>query len=568
MQHDSTLKTTFRRGTGTRHSWFAALLFAAAVPAFAAFDDTNILVEEAVNHIYQQRYKQAHQALQRAYERSPRHPGVHFNLARVFELTGNFQEALKEYQLAAVLDPSMVAARRGIARCTVEMKRSRGEEQAAVLEDAARERAARSQQRSQQPARPQRTTQAPVVTRQNTPDLPVLPPTRPPQSVAALPAMPPSSQLPPAETLRVPPLPPQAAQKAKDSIKTSAESRAEDFIERGRYQQAIELLDSLSTDDEDNPRLHYLLGKAFSLKGDLFASIKHLEEAIRVDEHFHAAYYLLAQNYSKVNLLDDALKNYQTYFAVKPQAGVAVEIARIYERMGRADLAKEYYAKANSMNPGNPNLQSRLDQASIDVANDLYLRASQAFTTGDFAGAVTLFEQALAGGGLDSTYRRDAQRKIEIARVRAAEAEEIARPAREGFAASRKIYASTNLTYRQLQDINFKTRFTGSVTLEWRGYVARTMSRYGLDFLLMIKELSQEELDQMGRDRNDFRLSPGFNNQPVFLVAAPKGGLPPFAKQGAVLNVTGRAEWKSYRVINDLGQSVELPAIEYIAAHP
>ncbi|HEY9069968.1 MAG TPA: tetratricopeptide repeat protein, partial [Candidatus Ozemobacteraceae bacterium] len=384
----------------------------------------------------------------------------------------------------------------------------------------------------------------------------------------SLPAMPPSAQLPSAETLRVPPLPPQAAQRAKESLKTSAESRAEEFIERGRYQQAIELLESLTADDEDNPRLHYLLGKAFSLKGDLFASIKHLEEAIRVDEHFHAAYYLLAQNYSKVNLLDDALKNYQTYFAVKPQAGVAVEIARIYERMGRADLAKEYYAKANSMNPGNPNLQSRLDQASIDVANDLYLRASQAFTTGDFAGAVTLFEQALAGGGLDSTYRKDAQRKIEIARVRAAEAEEIARPAREGFATSRKIYASTNLTYRQLQDIKFKTSFTGAVTLEWRGYVARTLSRYGLDFLLMIKELSQEELDQMGRDRNDFRLSPGFNNQPVFLVSAPKGGLPPFAKQGAILNITGRAEWKTYRVINDLGQSVELPAIEYIAAHP
>jgi len=568
MQKHSDTESNNRRTARGWRKWFALVLLGTTLPTFAQFDDTNILVEEAVNHIYQQRYKQAHQALQQAYEKSPRHPGVHFNLARVFELTGDFQEALKEYQLAAVLDPSMVAARRGIARCTVEMKRRRGEEQAAVLDETAQERAARNPQQRKPVSRQRPISPAPVVTQPSTPDLPVLPPTGHQQTAAALPAMPPSAQLPPAESLRVPPLPPQAVQKAKESVKTSAETRAEDFIERGRYQQAIDLLESLSTDDADNPRLHYLLGKSYSLKGDLFAAIKHLEEAIRVDEHFHAAYYLLAQNYSKVNLLDDALKNYQTYFAVKPQAGVAVEIARIYERMGRSDLAKEYYAKANSMNPGNPNLQSRLDQASTDVANDLYLRASHAFTTEDFTGAVTLYEQALASNGLESTYRRDAQRKLEISRVRAAEAAEIAKPAQNGFAATRKIYGTTNLTYRQLRDINFKTRFTGPVTLEWRGYVARTMNRYGLEFLLMIKELSQEELDQMNRDRNDFRLSPGFNNQPVFLVSAPKGGLPPFAKQGTVITITGSTEWKTYRVINDLGQAIDLPAIEYLAGHP
>ena len=75
-------------------------------------------MELAVNHIYQQRYKQAHSILKQAYEQSPRHPGVHFNLGRLFELTGNYQEALKEYRLASSLDQSMVAAKRGIARCT------------------------------------------------------------------------------------------------------------------------------------------------------------------------------------------------------------------------------------------------------------------------------------------------------------------------------------------------------------------------------------------------------------------------------------------------------------------
>jgi len=32
--------------------------------------------------------------------------------------------------------------------------------------------------------------------------------------------------------------------------------------------------------------------------------------------------------------------------------------------------------------------------------------------------------------------------------------------------------------------------------------------------------------------------------------------------------VTGSTDWKTYRVINDLGQGIDLPAITYLAAHP
>ena len=77
----------------------SALISVAGTTTLIAFDNTNILVEEAVNHIYQQRYKQAHQTLKQAYEQSPRHPGVHFNLGRLFELTGNFEEALRELEV-------------------------------------------------------------------------------------------------------------------------------------------------------------------------------------------------------------------------------------------------------------------------------------------------------------------------------------------------------------------------------------------------------------------------------------------------------------------------------------
>ena len=102
----------------------STLIMASPIVFAEGFDNTNILVEQAVNHIYNQRYKQAHSTLKEAYEQSPRHPGVHFNLGRLFELTGNFEEALKEYRLAASLDQSMIAAKRGMARCSVELKKA------------------------------------------------------------------------------------------------------------------------------------------------------------------------------------------------------------------------------------------------------------------------------------------------------------------------------------------------------------------------------------------------------------------------------------------------------------
>jgi tetratricopeptide (TPR) repeat protein len=581
-------------------------------PAWAQFDNTNVLVEKAVNDIYQKRYEQAHRLLKEAYEQSPRHPGVHFNLARIFELTGNHSEALREYQLAAALDPSMVAARRGIARCSVEMKRIRVETQPRLTETTREQMSAQAareipQNRSrapvvaQQPPRnsesrlslfnsnddaPQRLALPPIpvqnpvrtargtssprsVSPQTQIDFPPLTPADPaPQAMAIeLPAMPSSPQLPNVETLRVPPLPPEVAQKIRRRQKSSVVSRAESMLSKGDASQAIETLEG-SEPDSDSPDVHFLLGKAYGMKGNLFSAIKHLEETVRVDEHYHEAYYLLAQNYAKVNLLDDAIRNYQRYFAVKPQVGIAVEMAKVYERMGKPSEAKEFFAKANAMNPGNPNIQSKLGAAENKMANDTFLRANHALTTKDYAGAISLYQQALAVPGLDATYVKEARRKIEVAKLRVSEAEKVAQPARDGYAAVRRQYATVNLKFSQLAGIGFDTRFTDPITVEWRGQIARIFRRYGRDFLLMIKELSRDELDEMGRDRNDYRLNPNFNNQPLFLLSVKPGELPVFAKQGTMITFTGQTDWKRYDIINELGQTVKLPAFELISAYP
>lgn len=551
----------------------SALIAASGSTSVLAFDNTNILVEEAVNHIYQQRYKQAHQVLKQAYEQSPRHPGVHFNLGRLFELTGNFSEALKEYRLAASLDTSMVAARRGMARVTVELKRQKSLETPAP--------------QAQQPAPVVRSLPAvpvaPVVTQQ-TQAAPSAQPSAPivRQQQVTQPSLPPLPVLPPqpvqpaqpvqqvtryssGSELKLPPLP--AAVTAQVS-RPSGEHKAEKLLESGKTNEAIAALREVLAANPDSPDAHFLMGKALSLKGDLFDSIKHLEEAIRVNERFYDAYYLLGRNYARVNLLEDAVKNYLIYYGVKPQASVALEIARLYETMGNATQARDFYSKANSMNPGNSNLQMRLTGSETNLANDLYLRGNHAFTMNQFDEAVNLFSQALSTNSLPEISRRDAARKLEIARFQQREIEAKKRPAREGFQETRRNFAPTTLKYYQLNDINFKTRFTGPITVEWRAYVARKIKRHGRDFLLMIKELSQDELETMQRDRNDFRLNTHFNNQPVFLLAAREGGFPPFAKPGQLITFNGTTEWRFYDIVNDLGQTVRMPSMEFISAYP
>lgn len=546
----------------------AAIFFLSCLalePLCASFDNTNILVEEAVNHIYQRRFKQAHEVLKRAYEQSPRHPSVHFNLGRLFELTGNFQEALKGYQLAASLDPSLVAARRGVARCSVELKKSQLQSRSSG--NYVRELPQITvEQGVSRPAR----TSAPIISQPGR----VIPPSAPVQQAAAplpainFPPIPATAQSPAVSEIRLPPLPDQITQKVKSATKSQAEMQAESLIEKDDHNRALELLHSQLLKEPDNPRLHYLMGKAFNMQGELFSAIKHLEEAIKVDENFHNAYYLLAQNYSKVNLLDDALKNYLLFFAVKPQAGVAIEIARVYERMGQSDHAIEYYQKADAMNPGNPNLQSRLTGVKSDLANDLYLRANHSMSLNDFNAALSLFQQALATPGLSDVYLRDATRKIEIARLRLQQEQQDARPAREGFANTRKVYGTVNLKYSQLSNVDFSTKFTGPVTVEWRGYVAKKFSRYGRDFLLMIKELDRDELDELNRFGNDYKLSKSYRNQPLFLVSAQQNEFPAFIKEGKLITFTGTTDWKFFDVLNDVGETVKLPSFEFISAFP
>lgn len=547
-------------------------LIAASAPAFADFDNTNILVEQAVNHIYQQRYKQAHSVLKEAYEKSPRHPGVHFNLGRLFELTGNFEEALKEYRIAASLDQSMVAARRGMARCSVEIKK-----------------ASAAKQTYSAPVPPT----APIVNQGQA--YTVQPPVQNNGYQLPVNPAPMYSQAPQAQENRAPVINQQAySQNRNDAVQTSqvynstsnlslpplpakvvtqasrstGEDKARKMLDNGDTSGAIKSLNKILDNNPDSPEAHYLMGKALSINNDLFGSIKHLEEAIRVDEKYYEAYYLLGRNYAKVNLLDDAIKNYQIYYGVKPQASVAVEMARIYETMGKQALANDYYNRANSMNPGNSNLQMQVNESAVSFANDLYLRGNHAFSINQFREAANLLNQAISTNSLPDAARRDALRKLEIARFRISERDAEVAPMMKGYQETRKNFAPTTLKYYQLTDSKYKNNFTNAIYVEWTGYVYKKISRHGRDFLVMIKEMDRDELETMNKTENDYRMNKHYNNQPVFLIMAPKGNFPSFIKEKTLITFTGTTDWQFYEITNEMGQPMKLPTFDFVSAYP
>ena len=84
----------------------------------------------------------------------------------------------------------------------------------------------------------------------------------------------------------------------------------------------------------------------------------------------------------------------------------------------------------------------------------------------------------------------------------------------------------------------------------------------------MIKECDQDELDFINKAYNDYKLNKHFNNQPVFLLMATKGGFPDFMKEKTMITFTGKTEWQFYEIINDMGSTVNLPTFEYVSAYP
>ena len=646
------------------------LTIIATANLYADFDNTNILVEKAVNDIYQKRYKQAHATLKEAYEKSPRHPGVHFNLGRLFELTGNFQEALKEYRIAASLDQSMVAARRGVARCSVEIKKAGLAESenniyqqkvstAPVVTQTTNSKSSSKSKSKTNTVPTSNPVSVPVIisnSKQNNYTLPDNPfpqntqisqnnrisqnnqsiysgyesttiPTSPTTTVhtttTTIPTPPTttihtttttiptpstytasskkkttSSSSPiivqnnnsyslPAVTknsdyksnavlqtskvysstnnLDLPPLPQSVTLRVS---KSSGESKARDLLDNGKTDEAIKVLDNILEKNPDSPEAHYLMGKALTAKNNLFAAVKHLEETIKVDEKYYDAYYLLGKNYAKVNLMDDAIKNYLVYYGVKPQASVAVEIAKIYENMGKQSLANDFYRRASAMNPGNSNLQMQVNESSVSLANDLYLRANHSFSIKQYKEAADLFNQAISTNSLPESTKRDAVKKYEIAKFKLNELEQQIAPMKQGFNETRKNFAPTSLKYYQLADINYKNNYTNAIYVEWTGYIARKISRYGREFLLMIKECDRDELESLNKTYNDYKLNKHFNNQPVFLIMTSKGGFPDFIKENVMITFTGKTEWQSYEIVNDMGSTVKLPTFEYVSAYP
>ncbi|NLM18000.1 MAG: tetratricopeptide repeat protein [Candidatus Riflebacteria bacterium] len=509
----------------SKHYVVAALLIFSLTVAMAYEGaSVDLLVQSAVNDMYRKRYTQAYELLKEAYKKDPYSYSVHFNLGRLFEETGNLNEAQKEYNIAVSINPSLVAAQRASARVSKQI--------VANLQ---------SQAVSKVPVQTEKTA-AQIFSDKAPPSL---------QKAPSIPVIP--QRTPAPKYVKPEPTPIELAQIALDA---------------GRPQETLERLEKLNAAEKNSYEYFFLQGKAHSAKGDLFKAIISLEKAIKLKDKSLEARYLLGQNYQKAGLNEEALRHYMFYFNNEPQAFVAVEIGNLLEANGNIKDAKEYYKKAGELEPANALIEYKVQESAVANAQEMYLEANKALDLHQYEEAYSLFEKALKTNTLGETARADAIRKQNIALFRQKDRDWRRREATQGQQTTLQVYGNQNFKFYDLENRTFLDDFTAPVTIEWQAYVAKKISMRGRHFMLMLKVLDRDELDTMKVHSNDYKLNKYYSNKGAFLLMAPKDEFPGFMREGIVVVFTGTVNWQSFDVLNEAATTVSLPAIDFISAYP
>jgi tetratricopeptide (TPR) repeat protein len=94
--------------------------------------------------------------------------------------------------------------------------------------------------------------------------------------------------------------------------------------------------------------------------------------------------------------LDQALEQYQKAAMLSPKEGAYVfAIGAVYQAKNDLANAATYYGKAVALQPNNAEYKKYLDAVRAGQAGPLVEEAAKKYTAGDFAGAISLYRQAL-----------------------------------------------------------------------------------------------------------------------------------------------------------------------------
>ena len=114
----------------------------------------------------------------------------------------------------------------------------------------------------------------------------------------------------------------------------------------------VMLRKALLTDGRDNTNVMYVLGKAYYHLGYYYCdlAVKYLSEALRKGCESRDIYEYLGLAYSKLDMSDHAVENFEKSLEVNPSDVLTLTLAQEYIKMGNLDKAGYYLDKAGTDN--------------------------------------------------------------------------------------------------------------------------------------------------------------------------------------------------------------------------
>lgn len=130
--------------------------------------------------------------------------------------------------------------------------------------------------------------------------------------------------------------------------------RGKELFDKGNITLAVLFFERALT-SKSLPEAHYYLGLIRMQQKRFEEASEHLQKAINVKTDFAAAYKALGQAYASLGRYQDSIGAYETALRLDPALqGVYVEIGNIYFIQGNNERAKQYYRRAATHEPKNP----------------------------------------------------------------------------------------------------------------------------------------------------------------------------------------------------------------------
>lgn len=115
---------------------------------------------------------------------------------------------------------------------------------------------------------------------------------------------------------------------------------------------------------------YYDEGLTASIHGDLAAAATHFEKAIHLDNSMGPAYHQLGKCYTRLGRNETAVHLLQEVVRKRPKmVGALVDLGHAYLGSGNMNHARDSFAQALAINPGNAKAMLGLAQADFDEGN-------------------------------------------------------------------------------------------------------------------------------------------------------------------------------------------------------